>query len=166
MIELKSRFSSEVLKQRWDDYTSPARFAGSDETMDLVYVSKRAGSNVTLVRRARSAREPFSCVFRGKIRQTESGSEIKGIFTKSIFDYSLVAIVMGLLFYIRGSIIERGESVDTINIIIAFSLVAAFLLLVNYRPTKRKYVEFISRITDGETDLFISKKDKGDSEVN
>ena len=86
MIKFQSDKSVNELIEQWDEHTSISRFAGSDETMDLIYVSKRKGNKVRLVRKAPLAHEPFSPVFRGVIRESEQGSEIAGYFTKSLFD--------------------------------------------------------------------------------
>ncbi|MBQ1206248.1 MAG: hypothetical protein IIX67_03500 [Clostridia bacterium] len=155
----KSRYSEEELINRWDDFTSPARFAGADDVMDLIYVSKRKGKKVRLVRRARTKREPFSCVFYGTIESTEQGSQIKGSFMKSLIDYIAVALIVALLFYIRFLVIERGDSPVTVNVLLGASIVFGILLLYNTRSIKRKFSEFISRITDAENDKFLSKKD-------
>ena len=86
MINFQSGYSATELISRWDEYTSISRFAGSDETMDLVYISKRRGNRVKLVRKAQLSREPFSTVFRGRIKNSKNGSEIVGCFTKSLLD--------------------------------------------------------------------------------
>ena len=109
MVKFPCDYSVEELSQRWDDYTSPARFAGSDDTMDLIFVAKRNGNKVQLVRKARTVREPFTCVFRGKIKKTDKGSEISGVFTKSFFDYVLVGLLMAFMLYLRTIVIERGR---------------------------------------------------------
>lgn len=159
MHKFNSCFSKEELTSRWDEFTSPARFAGSDDVMDLIYVSKRKNDRVRLVRRARSKREPFSCVFYGKIAKNEKGSEISGIFAKSVIDYIAIALIIALLAYIRYIVIDRGESPVTVNILLGASIIIGILLLYNTRSTKRKYAEFISRITDVENDKFLSKKE-------
>lgn len=159
MNKFNSCFSKEELASRWDEFTSPARFAGSDDIMDLIYVSTRKDDKVRLVRRARSRREPFSCVFYGKIIKTEKGSEISGFFAKSVLDYIAIASIIVLLTYIRYIVIDRGESPVTVNILLAASIIIGALLLYNTRATKRKYAEFISRITDVENDKFLSKKE-------
>ena len=164
MLNFKSKLSVEELKARWDEFTSPSRFAGSDETLDLVFVSKRNDEKVKLVRHAKSTREPFSCVFRGKIKQTEQGSEIAGVFTKAWIDYLFVVATIGLIFYIRAGIIERGDSLNTINAVLAFSLIAGILLLFNTRGTKRRYCDFISRITGEENSYFLKKDEQTNEE--
>lgn len=160
----KSRFSEKELTERWDEFTSPARFAGSDDVMDLIYVSKRKDKKVRLVRRARSKREPFSCVFYGNIVADEKGSAIKGVFAKSIKDYVAVCLIVSLLIYIRGLVMERGDSPVTVNVLLAAAIVLGVFLLYNTRSAKRRFAEFISRITDTENDKFLSKKELKEKE--
>lgn len=157
MVNYSSDYSVEELIERWDEYTSPARFAGSDDMMDLIFVSKRNGDNVRLVRRSRSSRDPFACVFRGRIKAKRQGSQISGIFTKAIFDYAVVAAVWALLFYIRSFIIERGDALKTINVLLVCALVIGVALLYNTRRARLRYSEFISRIVGKENTLFLPK---------
>ncbi len=164
MVKFQSDFTEEELIQRWDEHTSISRFAGSDDTLDLIYVSKRKGNKVRLVRKAPLAREPFSSVFRGVIKKTEQGSEIVGFFSKSIFDYMVIALVFCLLFYIRYYIINRGDNVMTINSLIVFAIIGSLLCLYNYRSTKRKYADFISRITGKDNKLFMTKAEQKKNE--
>lgn len=163
MVDFESDFKTEELIARWDEYTSPARFAGSDDTMDLIFVSKRNKNRVKLIRRTRSSREPFSTVFRGKITKTEQGSKISGMFTKSLLDYAAVAAIVGLLFYMRAVFAARGDSLNTIDSLIAVSIIGGGLLLYNTRAAKRKFADFIVRITGRENDKFLSKKEMAES---
>ena len=159
MTTFPSKYSLDELKERWDDFTSPARFAGNDDTMDLIFVSKRKGNKLRLVRKARSAYELFSCVFRGEIVEKETGCEIRGNFTKSIFDYALIGSIIGVLFYIRLILIDRGANLSAINTLLAVGIIGGVLLLLNTRSTKRRYAEFIFRITEQETNAFKPKKE-------
>lgn len=159
MLDFNSDYNADELSERWDEFTSPSRFAGSDEMLDLVFVSNRKDNKVKLVRRAKTNREPFSCVFRGKIEENGFGSKISGFFTKSIFDYAAIGAILALLYYIRCLILERGESPKTINILLIFAIVAGIALLYNTRASRRKYCEFISRITGKENKHFLSKKE-------
>lgn len=164
MVKFESDFSPEILKERWDDYTSPARFAGNDDTMDLIFVSKRKNEKIRLVRRARAAFEPFACVFRGKIKKTGQGSEIVGVFTKSWIDYIVISGIFALLFYIRSLIEARGTSLGTINSLLIFAIAFAFVLLTNRRSSKRKYAEFIYRVTGKDMQLFKTKSEEKENE--
>lgn len=160
MVRFPSEFSVEELIKRWDEYTSISRFAGNDDTMDLIFLANREENRVKLVRRSRLSREPFASVFRGKIKKTKSGSEIVGFFTKTLLDYIFFAAVIALLFYIRSIIIERGGPLNTINIFIVIALFAMVLLLYNTRASKNRYADFISRITGIEIDDFLSRKER------
>lgn len=157
MLKIKSKLTLDELKYSWDEHTSPARFAGSDETMDLVYVAKRKKDKVVLVRRATHSHEPFSCVFRGRLEEDGTNSAISGRFTKSCFDYIALAVLYAILFYVRYVIISRGNSVNTINTVLAFSIVAGLLLLYNTRGTKRRYCEFLARIAETENTFYIKR---------
>lgn len=166
MIKFPSDYSQEQLIQKWDEYTSISRFAGSDDVMDLIFVSKRNGDNIRLVHKARNAYEPFSAVFRGKIRKNGQGSEIVGYFTKSFTDYALIGAVLALLFYIRSFVIERGDSLATINTLLVFAIVGSIALILNYRSTKRKYADFICRITGKANTQFLTKAEKNEENNN
>ncbi len=159
MTEFQSKHPQEELIRRWDDYTSISRFAGCDETMDLIFCSKRKGNKVKLIRRARASRDPFSTVFRGTISKSEGGSKITGIFTKSIFDYILVGVVLAVVFCMRYYVMERGTSLATVNTLLVCSIVVGLFLLISRRRTKRTYAEFICRITGEENIHFLSKRE-------
>ena len=159
MHTFESRYSKDELISRWDEFTSPARFAGTDDVMDLIFVSKRKGNKVRLVKRARTKRDPFACVFYGKITETENGSRISGSFAKAFIDYLVVAAIISLFAYMSYYVSERGDSTVTVNVLLGASIVFGAMLLYNTRSVKRKYVDFISRITDTENDKFFSKKE-------
>lgn len=161
MIKYISNYTDVELIERWDEFTSPARFAGSDDTLDLIFIAKRKGNKLKLTRRARTASDPFASIFRGKIVKTEKGSEIVGVFTKSIFDYTIVSLILAFLFYIRTLIIDRGEPLGTINGLLVIAIIAGVFFLYNRRSEKRKYSEFIFRITGNEQPIFLSKKEEG-----
>ena len=158
----ESRYSKDELIKCWDEFTSPARFAGTDDVMDLIFVSKRKGNKVRLVKRARSKRDPFACVFYGKIESAEKGSVIRGFFAKSLIDYFIVAVIILLFAYMSYYISARGDSTATVDALLGASVVFGALLLYNTRSTKRKYAEFMSRIADIENDKFLSKKELRD----
>lgn len=164
MIKFHSKHSADELISRWDEYTSPSRFAGNDDTMDLIFVSKRKNNKVRLIRRSKANREPFACVFRGTIVSDEYGSVIKGIFTKTIFDYIVVGLIIAAIFYIRSLVEARGEPLNTMNALLVIAIVGGIALLYNLRITKKRYAEFISRISDTENRFFLSKKEQKERE--
>lgn len=159
MVDFESNLSPDELIARWDEYTSPSRFAGSDDTMDLIFVSVRKDNKVKLIRRTRSNREPFSAVFRGRIIKTEQGSKVSGVFTKSLLDYVAIVAIIGLLCYMRYVFAARGDSLNTIDSLIAFGILGGGALLYNTRAAKRKFADFIVRITGGKSNKFLSKKE-------
>lgn len=159
LIILPSSYPAETLIKRWDEYTSPARFAGNDDTLDLVFTSKRRGNKVKLVRRSGTMHEPYAAVFRGNIVETDKGSEIRGIFTKSVFDYIFTFGVIILAFFIRQSAESRGAELYTSNVLLAACIIIGLFLLFNRRSAKRRYVEFMTGITGIESNQFISKRE-------
>lgn len=164
MVRLESDKTKEELISSWDDKTSPSRFAGSDETMDLIFTSKRKGDRVTLVRRAASVRDPYSCVFRGRIRSKDGKSEIVGWFGKALIDYIATALIIALLFYVRYVIISRGDSGYTIGILLTAALLGGLFLLYNTRAAKRRYVDFMFEITEKPLPMFLSRKEIKEAE--
>ncbi len=159
MVKFPCDYTKKELIERWDERTSVARFAGSDETMDLVFVSKRRDSRVKLMRRARSVRDPFASIFYGKIRSNEKGSEVVGFFAKSLLDYILIGTVLALLFYIRSCVVARGEQLETINTLLVVGIIGAVALVWNTRKSKRRYADFISEITGVPVSLFLSRRE-------
>lgn len=158
MVRYTSNFTKKELTERWDEYTSPARFAGADETLDLIFCAKRRGDSVKLMRRTKVSRDPFSANFYGIIKSTKQGSMIVGFYAKAIVDYLLVGIVLGLLFCMRSYIIERGESLNTINSLLIVAIIGGLILLRNTRTSKRKFSELIFKITDIELPLYLNRK--------
>ena len=164
MIKLESDYSKEELLSRWDEYTSAARFAGSDETLDLIFVSKRNGDRIKLIRKSNSVHEPYAAVFRGKISGEGGRSCIKGIFTKSVLDYIFTALIIALAFVVRFYAESRGASLYTANVILAAAIIIGILLLFNYRGTKRRYTDFMCRITGRENELFRARGETKEAE--
>ena len=48
MIRLKSSYSADQLAVQWDKRTSPERFAGNDDFMDLCFAGFRKGNRIKL----------------------------------------------------------------------------------------------------------------------
>ncbi|HAN21232.1 MAG: hypothetical protein A2Y15_06665 [Clostridiales bacterium GWF2_36_10] len=146
MIILKSKYRKNELIARWDDRINPARFAGNDDILDLTFYGSRHKNNIKLIRRSGVARDPFSAIFRGKIISTPEGSAIKGIFTKSIFEYVITVLFLGFILFLYRVIKERGGSFSAINVLLVASLLMAFLFLFNRKATKRRYIDFLNDI--------------------
>lgn len=146
MKKLKSKYCKKKLIARWDERTNPARFAGNDNIWDLVFLGLRKENKIKLMRRSGVSREPFSSIFRGKIVETENGSEIRGFFTKSIFDYIMVGAVLLCVCFIYLSVRQRETSLTAVNVIAFISIVCAFFLLHTRKKTKKLYLDFLSDI--------------------
>lgn len=150
MLILKSKSTPEQLAQRWDEKTSPARFAGSDELMDNIFIASRKEDRVFLIRRASGALDPFATVFRGRIVSCGSGSAIKGRFTKRLFDYLLVfalAVLDGFLFYRAW---DDGSVTPSFTGLCIGVAVLLLLLAVPLRSPRRRYREFLEEITSAD----------------
>lgn len=146
MLVLESKFTPEQLAQRWDEKTSPARFAGNDALMDNIFIASRKEDRVFLIRRASGALDPFATVFRGRIVPCGSGSAIKGRFTKRLFDYLLLLVLAfldGFVFY--RAMDEGSVSPSVTGFCIAF-LVLLLLIAFPLRAPRRRYREFLEEI--------------------
>ncbi|HBR32437.1 MAG: hypothetical protein PHD46_05640 [Eubacteriales bacterium] len=146
MIRLKSSYSADQLAVQWDKRTSPERFAGNDDFMDLCFAGFRKGNRIKLARRNGISREPFSTVFRGKIVSQNGGSEIRGIFTKGLTDYITVFFVLAFVIAIYGVVKSRNAPMTAINVLLIITVLIAFVLLLTLGRTKREYLDFIKEI--------------------
>ena len=147
MLTLKSNHSVSQLIARWDDRTSPARFAGNDDVLDTVYRAKREEDRVYLIRKGSSSIDPFTTVFRGKISRDGEGSVLEGKFTKRSFDYVLLVLFLGLdvafamRSYLLGDLTYGG--------MLGCGLFALLMILLAI-PTpwaKKRYTAFLRDIT-------------------
>jgi len=145
---LKSNKSYDLLSKTFDERTSEARFAGNDELLDDIFITHRSGDKFTVVRKAKSIREPFATVFHGRLVCDGECSFIKGYFTKHIIDYIISAILFAFIIVIRNEVLSRGEPSAAINIIAAMYLLLVFLLMMTFKNTKDKYIDFLKDITE------------------
>jgi hypothetical protein len=144
---LNSSYSSEELIARWDDRLNPARFAGNDDVLDLVFYGKRKGNKVKLMRRSGVSREPLSAIFRGRIVGTAQGSELRGFFTKSVIEYIIISVLLAFVYFIYREVKHRFTDISWINIILAAVFILAILsLLRTGKSTKAKYIDFLKDI--------------------
>lgn len=164
LIRLPCSYTKSELTARWDEYTSPARFAGSDETLDLIFVAKRKGDRVTLVRKAKSVHDPYASVFRGRIRSDGEKSEIVGFFTKTVFDYLFTFLVIFALLYVQITVNSRGEDPYAANVLLVAAIVIAFAVLHCSRGAKRRYTDFLTGITGTDVRLFLTRNEKKQEE--
>jgi hypothetical protein len=147
---LKSCFGSDELEQRWDERTSPARFAGNDGVMDDIFIASRKGTRVFLIRKGRNTWDPFSTVFRGRIFPSGSGSFIKGYFSKRYFDYVLlVFLAIITVYFAYQDYFINGFSAS--SILFYVSVISILTLLAIPLPSARKkYMAFMKEIADKE----------------
>ncbi len=146
MLFLKSKCSEAELTDRWDERTSPARFAGNDDLFDAVFVAKRKQNRVTLIRKARGAWDPFATVFRGRIVPLQDGSAIKGHFTKRLLDYGLLLLLLLADGYFCFRLQDMGK-LSTAASVGCLVLAAILLLLaVPLRASRRRYRAFLQDI--------------------
>ncbi|MDL2286981.1 hypothetical protein LJB90_00220 [Eubacteriales bacterium OttesenSCG-928-G02] len=143
-MEYKSNRTKNEIIKKWDEVFSPERFAGADETMDPIFISKRKNNSVKLVRRTQAAYDPFATVFRGKILDTENGSVIKGFYTKQLIDY-IICMIFAFFFII---IVTSDISPFTTNeILISSGVILAVFIFFLYpsKKTKSKYDDYIQK---------------------
>ncbi len=146
MLVLGSKMTVEALEQRWDEQTSPARFAGSDELMDNIFIASRKKDRVFLIRRASGALDPFATVFRGRIVPCGEGSALKGRFTKRLFDYILLLalFVLDALIFLQSWLAGEAD-LSLAGWCGGFALVL-LLLAIPLRSPRRRYRAFLEGI--------------------
>ncbi len=147
MIKLYSKKQYEKLIVDFNERTCEARFAGNDEVLDNIFVTRRDGDRFILVRKAKSLRDPFAAIFHGRISKTDNGTCISGYFTKSVFDYIVVALFFAFLMIIRNEVISREEPLLTVNVIIAIYMILSLSFLITFKSTKQMYIDFLKDIT-------------------
>ena len=151
MVELKSNLSKEQLLSRWDERTSPARFAGNEDLEDNIYMAKRKEDKVTLIRKARGAWDPFATVFKGTISSDGEKSVLLGSFGKRTLDYLILFAlgVLDFLFYFYASPERQTQSMA------AFCVAFAVILIVLAIPlpsARKRYTAFLKDITETKND--------------
>lgn len=150
MLVLKSKWTPDQLAQRWDEKTSPARFAGNDALMDSIFIASRKEDRVFLIRRASGALDPFATVFRGRIVPCGEGSAIKGHFTKRLFDYVLLVLLAVLDGFLYFRMLDSGQvSASYQGFCAAFALLL-LLAAVPLRAPRRRYRAFLEEITSAD----------------
>ena len=146
-MKFASELTKEELVARWDERTSPQRFAGSDDMFDNIYIAHRGGDRVRLAFKPRSGPDLFGTVFRGRITRNGEGSAITGVFTKTGADYLLAFVLAAVMAVILKAMYDRGLGV--MNLYIGMALCAAVLALYLWpkRTSKKKYSAFLKDIT-------------------
>ncbi|MBP5209180.1 MAG: hypothetical protein J6330_12075 [Clostridia bacterium] len=158
-MKYESSYGKEELIRRWDEITSPARFAGANEQLDWVYNASRKGDSVRLVKKPRASYDPYATVFRGKIEATKTGSRIRGIFTKGAADYIITAFVAAI--YLGVCIAYAGRAADkTVPYLLISAGIAVFIFLLTPLPGKRrKYGELIREVVGKAPDASGKEKE-------
>ncbi len=146
-MRYRSLYSKDELIQRWDDITSPARFAGANETLDWVYNSFRKGDNVKLVKKPRAAYDPYATVFRGRIEETKNGSQIRGVFTKGLFDYIITLFVSVIYFGVCAAYLSRASDRTVPLILISVGVILILFALIPFPGKRKKYGALIRQVT-------------------
>ncbi len=160
MLFLKSKYSEADLASRWDERTSPARFAGNDELLDAVFVAKRKQDRVILIRKARGTWDPFATVFRGRIVPLPDGSAIKGYFTKRLFDYVLLFLLLLADGYFCFRLQDMGNLTASASVgCLAFAAIL-LLLAVPLRASRRRYRAFLQDIVHMDEENQPHKENK------
>ncbi len=138
-MKFASELTKEELVARWDERTSPQRFAGSDDMFDNIYIAHRGGDRVRLAFKPRSGPDLFGTVFRGRITRNGEGSAITGVFTKTGADYLLATVLAVVMAVILKAMYDRGLGV--MNLYIGMALCASVLLadLWPKRTSRKKY---------------------------
>lgn len=146
-MKYKSLYGKEELTARWDDITSPARFAGANETLDWVYNASRNGDNVKLVKKPRASYDPYATVFRGKIERTKDGSQIRGVFTKGLFDYMITLFIAVVYFGVCAAFLSRAADKTVPLILISVGVLIILFALIPLPGKRKKYGALIRKVT-------------------
>jgi len=159
-MKYKSSYSKEELTRRWDEITSPARFAGANAELDWVYNSSRKDDKVKLVKKPRASYDPYATVFRGKIEATKNGSQIRGVYTKGLFDYIITAIVGVVYFGVCAEYLSRASDRTIPLLLISTGIIVVLFALIPFPGKRRKYGALIREVTGTMSD----KKQKEEKE--
>lgn len=151
-MKYKSLYKKDELIKRWDDITSPARFAGANETLDWVYNASRTKDKVKLVKKPRAAYDPFATVFRGKIEEAKNGSQIRGVFTKGVFDYIITFFVAVVYFGVCAAYMSRVTDQTIPLLLISVGVIIILFALIPFPGKRKKYGALIRKVTGPSPD--------------
>ncbi len=144
---LKSDFGLQTLKERWDDKTSFKNFAGGDDFLDTVFISRRYGRIVCLKNKPRCSHNLFGSVFWGiMIPKKKGGTTLFGFLGISILDLIITACIYTLYAMIINAVIGRGDT-DSAKTMIIIGSVALFFIFFTFPKTRRKFKEILQRVT-------------------
>lgn len=157
----KSKYGKNELLKRWDDITSPARFAGANAELDWVYNSFRKGDKIKLVKKPRASYDPYATVFRGVIEETKYGSRIRGVYTKGLFDYIITAFVAAIYFGVCLEYLSRAQDRTIPLLLISVGIITVLFALIPFPGKRKKYGALIREVTG---DPPGSKKEKAEEQ--
>ena len=146
-MKYKSIYNKKELVDRWDEITSPARFAGANAELDWVYNSTRKDDKVKLVKKPRASYDPYATVFRGRIEQTKNGGQIRGVYTKGLIDYIITAIIGGVYFGVCAEYLSRAQDKTVPLMLISVGVIVILFALVPYPGKIKKYGVLIREVT-------------------
>lgn len=146
-MKYKSIYSKEELIKRWDEITSPSRFAGANDELDWIYNASRKGERVKLVKKPKASYDPYATVFRGKIEKTKNGSQIRGVFTKGLFDYIITAILSAVYFGVCGEYLSRASDRTLPLMLISVGVITVLFALIPFPGKRKKYGALIRVVT-------------------
>ncbi len=147
IMKYKSRYNKEELISRWDELTSPARFAGANAELDWVYIASRKGDRIKLVKKPRASYDPYATVFRGRIEAAENGSQIRGVYTKGLFDYILTAVIAVVYFGVCAAYLSRVLDKTIPLILISVGIIMILFALIPFPGKIAKYGALIREVT-------------------
>ena len=145
-MKIKSGLTCEELVRRWDERTSPQRFAGGDEFFDSVFIAERSGEKIKIAYKPRSGPDLFSTVFRGRLVKDGEGSAISGLFTKAGVDYILACVLAVVFFAVMKAVRDRGADIAVIYACCAVFALVMILFLIPKRSFRKKYLELFEDI--------------------
>ena len=146
IVKFRSAYNKERLTISWDQYTNEARFAGGDDFLDLVFIAKRKGNKISLIKKSKIGASPFTTRFNGVIKDDYGTGVIEGKFSKGLADY--IAALLFVLFYsyIVYSLYQREQLISVL--LFALGGLIMFLLLKCSKKSKQIYIDFINRTVE------------------
>ena len=146
-MKYRSFYSKDELTKRWDEITSPARFAGAHEELDWVYNASRKGDRVKLVKKPRASYDPYATVFRGKIEGSKTGGRIRGIYTKGVFDYIVTLLIAVVYFGVCANQFSRVSDRTVPMMLMSIGMIVILFLLIPFPGKRKKYGDLIREVT-------------------
>lgn len=158
-----SAYGKDELIKRWDEITSPARFAGANDELDWVYNASRDGDKIRLVKKPRAAYDPYATVFRGTVRDTEKGSAIVGVFTKGLADYLITLFISFIYFGVCAAYASRAADRTIPLMLISVGIAAVIFVLTPLPGKRKKYSALIREVTGPDPDAKVPAEEETDA---